>query len=149
MDVKELNQEQLDVLKQKVYYASVDELGNYYIDDEILKDLDNSVSWWHIDNETIYKMFEIFDFVEEDFEINSEKIYLSRKQKEYIFESLYLIESFKEEILRDNWYIQECDFPENYVDDENIYPYQVVDEDIDYMIDCITKEFYEDIIEVE
>ena len=149
MKVKELNQEQLDCLKQKVYYASVDELGSYYIDDEILKDLDNSVSWWHIDNETIYKMFEIFNFVEEDFEINSEKVYLSRKQKEYIFESLDLIERFKEEILRDNWYIQECDFPENYVDDENIYPYQIVDEDIDYMIDCITKEFYEDIIGVE
>ena len=63
MKVKELNQEQLDCLKQKVYYASVDELGSYYIDDEILKDLDNSVSWWHIDNETIYKMFEIFNYM--------------------------------------------------------------------------------------
>lgn len=77
------------------------------------------------------------------------KVYLSRKQKEYIFESLDLIESFKEEILRDNWYIQECDFKENYVNDINIYPYQIVDEDIEYMIDCITKEFYEDIIEIK
>lgn len=73
MKVKELSQEQLDTLKQKVYYASVDELGSYYIDDEILKDLDNSVSWWHIDNETIYKMFEIFDFVDEDFEIDEDE----------------------------------------------------------------------------
>ena len=43
MDVKELNQEQLDILKQKVYYANEDELGSYYIDDEILKDLDNLI----------------------------------------------------------------------------------------------------------
>ena len=33
--------------------------------------------------------------VDDDFGINSRKVYLSRRQKEYIFETLDLIESFK------------------------------------------------------
>ena len=117
MNVKELSQEQLDVLKQKVYYASDDELGSYYIDDEILKDLDNSVSWWHIDNETIYKIFDSIYFVEDDFpkqeveEIEFEVGYEDLENQEHIEYEEYTKKEFymalakyDEIILKENTY---------------------------------------------
>lgn len=78
-----------------------------------------------------------------------EKIYLTQAQKKYIWESLDLDEGLEKEILKLTWYVEENDWKENCTPNGvNIFPYSVVAEEIDYLIDCITKETFEDVIQL-
>lgn len=73
------------------------------------------------------------------------RIYLTQEQKEYIWESLDLDEGLEKEILKLTWYVEENDWEENCTPDGvNVFPYSVVAEEIDYLIDCISKETFED-----
>ena len=79
-----------------------------------------------------------------------EKIYLTQEQKEHIWECLNLDEGLEKDILELTWYVEENDLFENYDIEgkENVFPYSVVAKEIDYLIDCITKETFEDVIQL-
>lgn len=78
-----------------------------------------------------------------------EKIYLTQAQKEYIWESLDLDEGLEKGILKLTWYVEENDWEENCTPDGvNVFPYSVVAEEIDYLIDCISKETFEDTLNI-
>lgn len=79
-----------------------------------------------------------------------EKIYLTQEQKEYIWYKTCILEDtgFRKEILNSTWYIIEHDTPEQYVGDILVYPYGIVVEEIDYLLDYITKETFEEILNV-
>lgn len=73
MNVKELNEKQLEQLKMKVFYDFdgaddflLDHLADelYFEEYEILETAD---CWTDIPNEIIYKLYEDISFVEEDF----------------------------------------------------------------------------------
>ena len=74
MDVRELNQEQLSVLKWKVFY----DLNEEWLDcnyngltqeerERMLEEVDTVIIADGISDETIYTLFSGIDFVEEDF----------------------------------------------------------------------------------
>ena len=77
------------------------------------------------------------------------KLELNEAQKRFIFDSLDLIESFEESKLEETWYIEYCDWKENYNSDgENLYEYKILDRFLQ-LIDCITSDFYKEIIEIK
>ena len=71
MTVRELTQQQLDELKTRVFYINEsDPMYDLFMelwDDEI--EIEHEKAQWitDISNKTIYKLFNGFDFVEEDF----------------------------------------------------------------------------------
>ena len=70
MDVRELNRDQLEQLKHKVYYMNIEELEEDFKDvltDEIVIELEKASIWLDISDNTIYTLFSGIDFVEEDF----------------------------------------------------------------------------------
>jgi hypothetical protein len=78
MTVRELNQEQLDELKLKIFYLNIEneyEFSPYKEnwDDDIQLDVEKARIFLEISNETIYKLFEGIDFVDDDFSCSCEK----------------------------------------------------------------------------
>ena len=75
MNVRELTQEQLDELKWKVFYDMVYEWldtqynGCFSIEEweEMYNEVSNAIIADNISNETIYKLFDGIDFVNDDF----------------------------------------------------------------------------------
>lgn len=72
MTVRELNQQQLEELKYKVFYLDIedeDEFSQYAESwsDDIQLEVEKAVYAQDIKDETIYKLFEHYNFVEEDF----------------------------------------------------------------------------------
>lgn len=70
MNVRELNQEQLYELKDKVYFMGKNELYNEFKeswDDDIEIEYNKAQTPYDISNETIYKLFDGIDFVNDDF----------------------------------------------------------------------------------
>lgn len=64
MNVKELNEQQLEQLKMDLFYNTDqhDDLSN-----KDLRIIDNCTTWHEIPNKLIYKIFDGISFVEEDF----------------------------------------------------------------------------------
>lgn len=77
MDVKELNQEQLDELKYKIFYLNKNDMFYNMLmeswDDDIQVEYEKAKYPYDISNKTIYKLFNGIDFVDEDFSCSCEK----------------------------------------------------------------------------
>ena len=77
MDVKELNQDQLDKLKYKVFYLNKNDVFYNMLmenwDDDIQLEYEKAQSLYDIRNKTIYKLFDGLIFVDDDFSCSCEK----------------------------------------------------------------------------
>ena len=77
MDVKELNQDQLDELKYKVFYLNKNDVFYNMLmenwDDDIQLEYEKAQSSHDIRNKTIYKLFDGLIFVNDDFSCSCEK----------------------------------------------------------------------------
>lgn len=70
------------------------------------------------------------------------KYYLTQKQKQFLWEYLNWQELWRPELLNHKIYAQWVDLAENYDDNgNNCYPYQIVDEENDWELECITEKF--------
>ena len=70
MDVRELSKNQLHELKCKVYFSTFEEVEEEFadvLDDEIVIEFERAQWPDDISDETIYKLFGHFDFVDDDF----------------------------------------------------------------------------------
>lgn len=70
MDVRELDVNQLYELKCKIYYSSLEEIEEEFadvLDDEVVIEWTLSQCPSDISDETIYKFFSGFSFVDDDF----------------------------------------------------------------------------------
>lgn len=70
MNVRELNKDQLNELKLKIYYMSFDELENEFsetLNDLIILDLEKVNYYQDIKDDIIYQLFDHFSFINEDF----------------------------------------------------------------------------------
>ena len=71
MNVKELNQEQLNELKYKVFYLNKNDIFYNMLmeswDDDIQIEYEKAQYPSYISNKTIYKLFGGIDFVDDDF----------------------------------------------------------------------------------
>ena len=70
MNVRELNKDQLNVLKLKIYYMSFDELEQEFsetLNDIIVMELEKVNYYQDIKDDIIYQLFNEFYFVNEDF----------------------------------------------------------------------------------
>lgn len=71
MDVKELNQNQLDELKYKVFYLNKNDVFYNMLmenwDDDIQLEYEKANYPYDISNKTIYKLFNGINFVDDDF----------------------------------------------------------------------------------
>lgn len=70
MNVKQLSDNQLNSLKQKIYYMNEEELEEEFkevLTDDIIIELEKINYFFEISNETIYELFGGIDFVFDDF----------------------------------------------------------------------------------
>lgn len=70
MDVKQLSDNQLNSLKQKIYYMNEEELEEEFkevLNDDIIIELEKINYFFDISNEIIYELFSGFYFVFDDF----------------------------------------------------------------------------------
>ena len=70
MNVRELNKDQLNILKLKIYYMSFDELEHEFSDvlnNLIIIGLEKVNYYQDIKDDIIYQLFNHFSFVNEDF----------------------------------------------------------------------------------
>lgn len=70
MDVKQLSDNQLNSLKQKIYYMNFEELEEEFkevLNDDIIIELEKINYFFDISNEIIYELFSGFYFVFDDF----------------------------------------------------------------------------------
>ena len=106
MQVRELNQEQLDELKVKVFYLDIEDEDEFFQYQESWND-DIQVEWekaqfpYDISNETIYKLFEGIDFVDEDFVSSSLPTKLELNIDSGIYDNDYELENIINDKLSD------------------------------------------------
>lgn len=80
MKIEQLEQEQIDELKMKVFYNTLEENKNEFGDDftkEIQEQIEDAQYFNEIENNTIFALFSHITFCEEDFSynLNSEEIH--------------------------------------------------------------------------
>lgn len=73
------------------------------------------------------------------------KYYLNKEQKEKMYYDLKMFYNYKKALIDGSMYICECDMPENYEGDINVYPYQIIYERTDDSIKFITKEYFKEL----